>query len=459
MKVSIIVPIYNVEKYLRTCLDSLVNQTLQDIEIILINDASPDNSYLIMQEYEAAYPQLVKCIYLKENLCQGGARNRGLDIAQGEYVLFVDSDDWVDLSICEKLYAKAKEGDYDIVGCDYYKVKEKTGVKTWFSLYYKPQTGKLDTRKRASLVMLYPIPWAKLIRRNLIMNNRLFFPEHVKYEDSAVVPLYFLYANSLGYVEEPLYNYNLREASTSHLANGQHHKDLLTCVDILKEEFFKRGFSEYKEEIEGLNIKQTLHYIYKVISLYEELDDSMLYSLKSLVQRIYPACLSNYYYRMITYVAARKLVELFIHNIDRVRQEHKEGIITNENISYRDYYTAFYDKIASLLEYCKRNNYRVALWGAGLKGTGFLSVIDQKATKIVAVIDKDISKQGNMTDTGHRIISAEEAAGCVDFIIIANKHFYSNNKTDIKQINSDLLTFNLDLYLLMKNSTIEQFID
>lgn len=96
IEVSIIVPVYNVEKYLNRCVESLLNQTYKNIEIILVNDASPDNSIAIMKEYEKKYPDIIKCIYLTKNVRQGGARNRGLKIAKGKFICFVDSDDWVD---------------------------------------------------------------------------------------------------------------------------------------------------------------------------------------------------------------------------------------------------------------------------------------------------------------------------------------------------------------------------
>ena len=111
-KVSVIVPVYNVERYLRRCLDSLVNQTLEEIEIILINDGSTDGSLSILEEY-ALKDSRIRVIN-QENQKQGAARNNGLKVAQGEYVGFVDSDDWVDEDFLEKLYNSAKNNDADI---------------------------------------------------------------------------------------------------------------------------------------------------------------------------------------------------------------------------------------------------------------------------------------------------------------------------------------------------------
>ena len=95
IKVSVIVPVYNVEKYIDKCLDSLVNQTLKDIEIIVVNDGSPDNSQKIIDKYVKKYPNKVKS-FIKENGGQGSARNLGMEYAKGEYISFVDSDDWID---------------------------------------------------------------------------------------------------------------------------------------------------------------------------------------------------------------------------------------------------------------------------------------------------------------------------------------------------------------------------
>ena len=116
VKVSVIVPVYNVEKYLERCLLSLVNQSLQDIEIIVVNDGSPDNSQTIIDKFASEYKNVKS--YIKENGGLSDARNYGTKKAVGEYIAFVDSDDYVSEQMYEQMYQKAKEGDFDLVVCD-----------------------------------------------------------------------------------------------------------------------------------------------------------------------------------------------------------------------------------------------------------------------------------------------------------------------------------------------------
>lgn len=112
IKVSVIVPVYNVEKFIDKCLNSLVNQTLKEIEIIVVNDGSPDNSQKIIDKYVKKYPEKVQS-FIKENGGQGSARNIGIVKAKGEYISFVDSDDWLDLDALEKMYSLAKKDNTD----------------------------------------------------------------------------------------------------------------------------------------------------------------------------------------------------------------------------------------------------------------------------------------------------------------------------------------------------------
>ena len=117
MKISVIIPVYNVEKYISKCLDSIVNQTLESIEIIVVNDGSLDNSQEIIDEYVKKYPKKVKS-FIKDNGGQGSARNIGLQHAKGEYISFVDSDDWLELNTLKEMYNLAKKNNSDVVICD-----------------------------------------------------------------------------------------------------------------------------------------------------------------------------------------------------------------------------------------------------------------------------------------------------------------------------------------------------
>ena len=122
-KVSVIIPVYNVEEYLRECLDSVVNQTLKDIEIICVNDGSTDNSLAILEEYAAKDERLR--VFTQENQGQSVARNLAMEKARGEYIGFVDSDDWIDLDFYEKLYRAAVKAQADIACANIYKPDEK----------------------------------------------------------------------------------------------------------------------------------------------------------------------------------------------------------------------------------------------------------------------------------------------------------------------------------------------
>ena len=113
-KVSVIVPVYKVEQYLRQCMDSLVGQTLQEIEIVAVNDGSPDNSLQILEEYQIKYPQKVR-VFSIENQGVSHARNYGFSLSRGEYILFVDSDDFLEKDACRKLYEKAVAHGNDLI--------------------------------------------------------------------------------------------------------------------------------------------------------------------------------------------------------------------------------------------------------------------------------------------------------------------------------------------------------
>lgn len=233
IKVSIIIPVYNVEKYIHKCLDTLVNQTLKDIEIIVVNDGSPDNSQKIIDEYVKKYPKIIKS-FIKENGGQGSARNFGLIKANGEYIGYVDSDDYVEKTMFEKLYNKAKHDDLDIAICGSYNVTEDGNRKEELDNIY------FNNKKKNAFFGRKAV-WNKIYKRELLIGNRLEFRSRVWYEDLDFTMKAISHAKKIGYVNEPLYDYLIREGSTMNNSNIDRNLEILLAFDqVLKYDNLKK---------------------------------------------------------------------------------------------------------------------------------------------------------------------------------------------------------------------------
>ena len=211
-KVSIIVPAYNSHDTLARCLGSLVNQTLEDIEIIVVNDASTDDTWEIMERCEKQYPDKVTIVDCDVNRGSGGARNQGIDLASGEYIGFVDSDDYVAANMYELLYSKAVEGNFDIVDCGYYsQANDKALLYTDDAM-----TGDLNDDKRNLLIPSGGYLVTKIFKKELWNEPLIREREGVRcLEDTEILIYMFLRANSIGNVKEVLYNYCDNEGSAT----------------------------------------------------------------------------------------------------------------------------------------------------------------------------------------------------------------------------------------------------
>lgn len=204
ISLSIIVPVYNVENYLIRCLDSLVNQTLKEIEIICINDGSKDNSLNILEEYAKKDSRII--ILNQENAGLSAARNAGMEIAKGEYIGFVDSDDWVDLDFFEKLYIAAKNNDCDIAVADFIrehptKKKKRLNI-TKEEIFEKPEDKYLACKTyREGCV------WNKIYRTEFLKSIDLKFVVGMYYEDRDFTARSLFYSKKLITVPNTYYRY------------------------------------------------------------------------------------------------------------------------------------------------------------------------------------------------------------------------------------------------------------
>ena len=234
-KVSIIIPVYDVSKYLRKCLDSVINQILKEIEIIIINDCSPDpKDDEICTEYAKKDKRIV---YVKheKNLGPGGARNTGIKIAKAEYIGFIDSDDWIDYDMFSELFNSILETDSDIVGCGFVLTNNNSIIKKIVfraNTVYLNQKNYLEIEHKAC---------NKIIRKNLFIENNIFFPEKIFHEDLATMPRIFYYANAITYISKCHYYYFQRDSSTVHAHSNKHVDDYFKVFQILKDFYQERN--------------------------------------------------------------------------------------------------------------------------------------------------------------------------------------------------------------------------
>lgn len=233
-KISIIIPVFNAACYLHKCLDSCVNQTIDNYEIIIIDDCSKDNSREIIENYATKY-NFIKTIFLTQNIRQGGARNIGLSVANGEYVAFVDSDDWVENDMFEQLYNAANGAD--MIGCNYYISTNSLDIPV--QLNY--DTCEFTEEKRLSYVMkcgLFPM---RIYNRSFLRKNKLFFPEKVCYEDAFFNFLTALYARNVVHIDRYFYHYYQSDNSTVRQNNVIRQYERIFITDLIWDESLKRN--------------------------------------------------------------------------------------------------------------------------------------------------------------------------------------------------------------------------
>lgn len=239
-KVSVIVPVYKVEKYLDKCLNSLVHQTLESLQIIVVNDGSPDNSQIIIDKYVEKYPEKVFG-YIKKNGGLGDARNYGMEYAEGEYIAFVDSDDWVDEKMFELMYNFAAKNRYQIVIADMFCINDGWTQGTVAKEYRGENPDPM-----ISDYVLNSLNPAHACGK--LFYNQLFdiqkFPK-IWYEDMATIPVIMSYAESIGYLQIPLYYYRQRENSITQINEDRRTLQVMEAWDNI----IKNVNMSFKDEV------------------------------------------------------------------------------------------------------------------------------------------------------------------------------------------------------------------
>lgn len=243
-KVSLIIPVYNVENYIEKCLNSVVNQTLKDMEVIIVNDGSKDSSKQKIEKYLKKYPRIK---YLeKENGGLSDARNYGMQYATGEYIAFLDSDDYVEETMYEEMYNVAQKEAADMVECNFiweYPDKKREDI------------GSVYNSKREMVEKARVVAWNKLIKRELLEKTCVKFPIGLRYEDVEFFYKLVPYLEKVSFVKKCFVHYIQRGNSIANTQNIRT-KEIFTVLQNVILYYRENGFyDEYKDELEFIYVR------------------------------------------------------------------------------------------------------------------------------------------------------------------------------------------------------------
>lgn len=285
-KVSFIILIYNISKYLEKCLDSLVNQTYKDFEIVAINDGSTDNSLEILEKYQKNYPNIMK-IYSIPNGGRSNARNYGISKVETPFFTFVDGDDYIDKDYLKKMMAKM-DNNTDIVVCNARRIinGEEATVLRFFKENIK--------EKNKALMVSHPGPCGKIYRTKLFKDNKVLFMKDVKlYEDLSVIPSLGLYTNKITYIDEALYKYVIHPHSAIRQATfNENLNDIFKVMDYISSLFG----DNYQEELEFIYIE---HFLRSASLRYAKYSNTRkyVYKISDIMHQKYPNYRKNKYFK------------------------------------------------------------------------------------------------------------------------------------------------------------------
>lgn len=297
VKVSIIVPIHNSESYLHKCVNSCLAQTLKEIEIILVDDASGDSSPSKIAEYASAFPDKVVAVYLKENLRQGGARNRGIELAKGEYIAFVDSDDWIEPDMCEELYLAAKSNDADMAGGNCYISTYSEDAPKQLG-YQSVLLGQENKDALYEYLQGQGYFWNRIYRKSMLVRYEIFFPEKLFYEDAYFNFLTALRSNKVVKVDKCFYHYFQSENSTIRVRNNGRAYNRIEIARMIISECRRVGlYQSFPDIIENKFISMSAsNILYTCLGGFDEPELTKIECIRADMKEFCPQYKTNPYY-------------------------------------------------------------------------------------------------------------------------------------------------------------------
>lgn len=285
VKVSIIVPVHNSQAYLHKCVDSLLAQTLEEIEIILVDDCSVDSSRELIDNYVNQNPDKVRKLFLDENIRQGGARNRGMSIARGEYLCFVDSDDFIEPDTCRVLYESAKGAD--MCGADYY-IDSGISLKNRDISY--GEGFEMTPQRKVHMAANCGYFWSRIYRRDFLQEFDLRFPEGTFYEDAHFNFMTILLSRSVVKAPGRFYHYYQSENSTMRSDENPRQYERIAIPTLIMEDCKARGlYEQYRDLVDRKYIFMQMSNIrYTCLGKFRKPDVKQLARIRAAVKKDCP---------------------------------------------------------------------------------------------------------------------------------------------------------------------------
>lgn len=392
-RISVIIPAFNSAKYIIRCLESVLVQDFELYEVIVVDDASTDDTLHILMEYEEKYPDIIRILTQPHNHHQGAARNRGVKEAKGQYVLFLDSDDQLETETLTRVWDKTLQYDEDIVFFGY-KLVDKKGNQQNYMHVTPCMVGDLTVQKKKALLTTSVVPWGKLIKRKLILDNQIYFPEDTSYEDQATTYLYYLYAKHTSVINDSLYLYNVTENSTTTSKNKTYHTQHFDMSKLLVDRIKERNFEQiFEDEIDYFLFEQM--YILGMKSIIERnrMDNVKAYvdTLLLYLTSQCPDIKSNKY--LVRYVSEKykKIYETHMNQSENIVSFLASGYFNKYCSNYMLNLEYNEGKIRKIFS---GKRMIIILWGAGEYTKNLVRLLRKIDTPIYGVVDRESRKIG-----------------------------------------------------------------
>lgn len=414
-KVSIVMPVYNASNYLDRSLSDIVNQTYSNLEIIIVDDYSQDDSKSVYLKY-AAHDSRIKIFVQKSNMGAASARNRGLEYATGEYIIFLDADDSFDREMIRKSLDAAVNNHADVVVFGYHEIiiaeNDTHIIHKLNKEVYQTCDDKLELMNKCMTV-----PWNKLVRREVLLHNNIFFQNIPSENDVFYSYATILTSDTVVTLGDVLVQYYHGHANSISCDRDKKCSHLVLAQEAV-----------YQYIVETMGNQQlAISYLNEVIS-------SVLYRLQNEKnkRKLNAACEQ--------WGNSRIFHNAILENQDNIHISSSNRLFIQRMLSGEDWkidniYLLYKDDIKETLEHIHQNNKKIALWGYGKRGKQFLKMLIDENIGIDFIIDNDINKIGNIVDR-YTIVRYETIAHNVDYVIVLSEIIKNEiiNKIDAQKI-------------------------